>query len=92
MQESGAESSRSEDAYPVVRVLGRSLQLFVLFFAASNGRPSIGAVPGVDGLLVAAGHEGSGLCMVSNCFRKSVSGFSSPFSIRSQSLATALPL
>ncbi|GAQ86958.1 hypothetical protein KFL_003230030 [Klebsormidium nitens] len=30
---------------------------------AANGRPSIGVVPGVDGLLVAAGHEGSGLCL-----------------------------
>lgn len=34
--------------------------------AVLGGVPLIGPVPGVEGLMLAAGHEGSGLCMV--CF------------------------
>jgi len=34
--------------------------------AVLGGVPLIGPVPGVEGLMLATGHEGSGLCMV--CF------------------------
>lgn len=44
-------------------VFFRALLIFAIA-AVLGGVPLIGPVPGVEGLMLATGHEGSGLCMV----------------------------